>query len=639
MSLYKQIAGMMTLFIVIVMGSVLWVNFSSSKEFIQKQLFNNSIDTANSLGLTIQNSGTIEDTATIDAMISAVFDNGFYDKILLVDTDNNPIVSKSLDEAKTKAPRWFVELVDISFLPAKAEIMNGWSMYGKLYVRSDKTHAYDKMWESFLSLLKLFSLITAVLLVTLYLFLRFLLRPLAQLNKQARAVDNNEFMIVESTPSTTEFKNVVNSMNKVVRKLETIFNKEAQTLRKYHELLYKDPDTKLGNRNYFNMQLKSFIRSRGELSIGTVWMMEFDHYDLLKKNVGFQKVSTLVESLVETVEQIFKDYDDRLLCRINSGTFMLILPGSDLEALEDSAEKLYTDFQKKALEIGVGKENGMHFAVALTPYSHNSTIRDILTKSDFALAHAHNQTQIKIYANQEESRRKPLTKEEWVQTLENTFEHDTLQLQPNPVTELDGSVHMQEFTPVVIGLEGEEHIPGEYRPVIKSLGWIKRFQQYLIRKLLDRSDAGSSIVALNAELLEDRGFIKWIKETLPRHPDKRLYFEFSAQAASLNAVHIKDFNNLLLDTVHGIGLDGFSLESSDLEYLKQIQPSYIKIERDYLLGEQEGSELTVNTLRNITSSIGTRIIVKNICDGGDLERLKEFGITLYQSGTNEQCRI
>jgi len=81
MSLFKQLSIMLTLFLGIILASVMILNFKTATEFVQNQLYTDAKNTSHSLGLSLSKVADPEDTSTMDTMINAIFDSGYYEFI------------------------------------------------------------------------------------------------------------------------------------------------------------------------------------------------------------------------------------------------------------------------------------------------------------------------------------------------------------------------------------------------------------------------------------------------------------------------------------------------------------------------------------------------------------------------------
>ncbi|MEH1010331.1 hypothetical protein QM027_05065 [Campylobacter concisus] len=64
-----------------------------------------------------------------------------------------------------------------------------------------------------------------------------------------------KFIIQKRIPFTTDLKKMVLAMNSMVSKVQDIFEREAATLSKYQELLYKDSMSGTYNRRFFQTEI------------------------------------------------------------------------------------------------------------------------------------------------------------------------------------------------------------------------------------------------------------------------------------------------------------------------------------------------------------------------------------------------
>ena len=235
MTLFKQIASIFSIFIILIIGSVMYLNFNSANQFIQNQLYTTAEDTATSLGLSLsmnipQND---EDISTMETMVNAIFDRGYYESITLIDMEGNTLIeNKNIFKVKN-VPDWFLNNVKLKVSTAQTQISSGWIPYGTLSVKLHTGHAYIQLWNIFIEILTTFAFLVSLVLLILYFVLTFILKSLKGVEKQAMAITNNDFIIQEDEPFTTEFKNVVKGMNKMVVKVKAIFEHEELMVQKY----------------------------------------------------------------------------------------------------------------------------------------------------------------------------------------------------------------------------------------------------------------------------------------------------------------------------------------------------------------------------------------------------------------------
>ena len=233
MTLFKQIAAMISIFLLIILMTVLTLNFQSANKGVQDSLYEDAKNTASSLSLSLGSANG--DISMMSTMINANFDSGTYKKISLIDVENVVLYERKIETDIVDVPKWFTDTIKITAPVAFANVSNGWQQVGVLNVQSDVAFAYKQLYTILIDLLVSFSIIAFVAFIVLYLILHAILQPLAEVQKQAEAVIGNKFIIQEKVPYTKEFKDVVLGMNNMVSKVKIMFEKGNEELRRQKE--------------------------------------------------------------------------------------------------------------------------------------------------------------------------------------------------------------------------------------------------------------------------------------------------------------------------------------------------------------------------------------------------------------------
>src|SRR5690554_7907850 len=90
--------------------------------------------------------------------------------------------------------------------------MDGWQRLGDIQVTSYTGTAYQDLWTVFLSEIKWYGLILLLGLVFLQWLLRWLLKPLQEVERQALAISNRQLIVQKHIPRTRELKHMVLAM-------------------------------------------------------------------------------------------------------------------------------------------------------------------------------------------------------------------------------------------------------------------------------------------------------------------------------------------------------------------------------------------------------------------------------------------
>ena len=126
MTLFKQlILFTLMLFLILFTGTLL-LSFNNTRSFLLNQLESHAQDTATSLGLAISQRAVEEDRASLESMINAVFDRGYYQTIRYVNVEGKVVVERQLAVTFEDVPSWFIALAPLDPPEASANVMAGW---------------------------------------------------------------------------------------------------------------------------------------------------------------------------------------------------------------------------------------------------------------------------------------------------------------------------------------------------------------------------------------------------------------------------------------------------------------------------------------------------------------------------------
>ena len=147
MTLNKQIMLVMSILVLLLLATAMFVNYKNAKAFIQDQLISNAENTASSLGVSIAQ--VKADKAMSETFINAVFDSGYYESIVLSDIDGNVVHESSVPVKVQGIPSWFIDNVRLESSEIVVPISSDWRMIGDLKISGHRGHAYEQIWQAF----------------------------------------------------------------------------------------------------------------------------------------------------------------------------------------------------------------------------------------------------------------------------------------------------------------------------------------------------------------------------------------------------------------------------------------------------------------------------------------------------------
>ena len=169
---------------------------NNTQTFLDKQLTKNAKDTATSLGLSLSLAMVDKemDVPIASRIVDAVWDSGYYQKIIVVGQNNEVLLERKLNVKFYSVPEWFIEHFKLPVKESSAQIQSGWLQFGTVIVQSNPGFAYEQIWKTFIQSLKWLLLTAVVALILGGGLLFIILKPLRSVTKQAAAICNQQFV-------------------------------------------------------------------------------------------------------------------------------------------------------------------------------------------------------------------------------------------------------------------------------------------------------------------------------------------------------------------------------------------------------------------------------------------------------------
>lgn len=641
MTLFKQILIIISIFVTLLLASIMIRNFNSSNEFIQEQLYSSANDTATSLGLSISSAN---ESASIEVMINAIFDSGYYESINYTDTNGTIVYERHQDITVKDIPAWFVQYVNLKSAEASSAMTKNWMPYGEVHVRSNNGHAYYQLWQTLIGIFQTFIFLTFIALGSIFVLLKIVLRPLKTVRKQAEFVMENHFFIADKIPYTTEFRDVVLGMNTLVGKIKELFENEAKIARLNHELLYKDTLTGLKNREFFNLKLKNYLEADERFSYGFLMLINFDKLKEVANTFGHEASNNLLQSISSVILETTSENPYHIGCRIRDNEFAIILPSLTEEEALNYAQKICLLFKNHSDTIFL-KASDCHLNIALTPYYPHENIKELLSRSDHTLmvSLSKQNSNIEIYHNEDKKYHLIMGHNEWAKEIKAAINEHRFIYALQPVLNSNTQILHHEL---LLRLNRHDKIVNAnyFMPVILHFRWMEKIDKYVISNLASCKEKGPVSINISLSFIQKNTNLKWLKEQLrilSAQGRNHICFEISNNSVMQDTGSCIEFANMLRTFGLHLGIDHFMIKSENLNYLQDIRPKYLKLNAHYLISFLKGSskELPNRSLLNIANMLNIKVIAIGVDSEEIKEHLQNLGIRYFQGSHIAKTQI
>ncbi|MDD5523501.1 MAG: EAL domain-containing protein [Kiritimatiellae bacterium] len=639
MTLYRQLVIFTVLLFLILFTGTWFAKLESTRSFLTNQLESHAQDTASSLGLAV--SQYPDDMVSVETIINAIFDRGYYETIRFIDPNGKILLERNLKVVIEGVPSWFIKLVPLKVPEANAYVTAGWRQAGTIYVKSHAGYAYNSLWQDIKHTTLLFALCGIFILIAGGFGLRMLLRPLVLVEQQADALCRKEYEIQTKIPRTRELRRIVFVMNRMTEKVKEMFSEQVIQAEGLRQRAYNDSLTGIGNRRYFESQVTACLDNKDSDMKGILLLIRINGLEILNKQRGFLVADELLKRVAALMQEIAAKLAGSVLARLSGSDFVLFLPDyPPSEAARLSGEVANTLSSLAAADI-TATENVSN--VGTCAYDRSVTLGQLLAEADLALAAA-TQTGANAWhvrTVMESAGKAPFGQQQWKEALEKVLKDRRIVLYSQPVVKAaDRNIilHQEIFSRII--LEGSEIINASvFIPIAERLKLISALDRLIIEEVmkLDRKELGADDIAVNLSpsSLQDESFVQWIQNTLVNLPENapKIIFEFGEFGAVQNENILKSFTAVIRACGHKLGLDHYGQSCGNLKYLQSLRPDYVKIDRAYtgeLKDEDSDSRFFISSICSVAHSIDVIVIAEGVETEKQWQLLRELNIDAIQ---------
>lgn len=647
MTVNRQIAFIISLVMVILMLGALVESVRNTQNFLQEQLLSHAQDTATSLGLSLTPVLSQGDLASAETMINAIFDRGYYRQIEVSDTDGNIIISRTLSDQIDDVPEWFVQYVLLPTPVAEAMIMDGWSQNGNLTVQSSPGYAYIQLWRTMVAKLIWFGCVGLSSLLLVLLALRLILSPLRQIEKQAQAICERQFPILDKIPRTRELRSVVLAMNRLSSNVEGYLAQQAEVSEQFRAQANQDPVTELWNKRYFMASLAKILEQDNEHLSVTIFLLRLDSFKEFNDQYGYAAGDDLLKLYAVLLRKMCDDLTIKpVLSRLSGADFALLFVDISRSEIKVLAEQLVD------LSITTGTRRRRDFEYTLNIGIHHvdlpstkPTVNSLLVNADTTLKIAMNRGRNQWAINDGTLENKTLRSEGmWREVLQGIINNKAVVPYFQPVRSNDPSNAVLQFevfarfvdTSVGDGNGDRFHPPGVIFATAERFDLTQDLDKVIVDLILQRVKEmpdGTAIIAINLTpaSIKSHEFIDWLGDrlaTLPQKMCNRLAFELSDSGTMRNKTGLELLRKLLASYGSLLGLDQFGSGTGTFGYLQSLLPDYIKIDRHFILGvdKEDNNRFFIQSMTKIAHTLDIQVIAHGIESSVERDLLRKLGV-------------
>ena len=414
--------------------------------------------------------------------------------------------------------------------------------------------------------------------------------------------------------------------------------------KKIQKLMYKDTGMDIWNLNYLIYRgTMKLLPERKEHQYAAAYLnvSQFRHYNII---YGWNSGQKLLESVADVLSHKMDEHKE-VYARNQGDRFALLMAFESEEALLERAEQLVRDIEKRIYD---DTENRMaiHMGVYFVPPESND-LRVAVSYANQAIDSLRdsNISAVKVYDASLEKAIKDRHEQERLL--------DSVDVNKDFVTYYQAKVDIR--TEKIIGAEalirfldpsdsGKVKSPAFFVPYFEQTGRVTELDFFVLesvcKMLRRRLNEGKEVVTISCNFSRKHfmkpGFPERFEAVLEKYQIDKKYIEVEVTETVVVeelqlATVIQTLNSLKEKGVR-ISIDDFGSGYSSLGVFEQIPASVIKLDRSFLLNQEDRSR-QVKIMRGIVN-LGKELQAQIVCEGvetdNDVELMREIGAYVAQ---------
>ncbi|MFT5880888.1 MAG: diguanylate cyclase (GGDEF)-like protein [Moritella sp.] len=629
MTLFKQIYSLLFGLFLLVMSSLVYFQFTETRDFMTNQMESELDNTSTSLSLMLKPHLQTGDMAAAETLVNVIFEGGFYRKVSLTWLADQQLQSWENPVVVEGVPQWFIDLDLFEAQSKETLITSGWLQLAKLKIEAHPGIGYRELWRVMNNTLMIISILFLLSVLILHICLKSLLRPLDEIAIHASEIAQRVFNPDMPLPVTTELKVVVQAINSMSGQLKQVFNtldSEVDCLRKDNLI---DHASNLPNRQYLAGQMNSWLMEPG---YGGLLLVKMDWLEDIHSKYGYQVRDETIRVLALRMQAQLPTIAEGVIARISNTEFAFLITKGEHQQITAYLQSLIRLINQEMSKAGCVPNS--NYAIGVTERAGDMTPSELLAQADNALQQAVADNKASSWFNSQSQQE--FNREQWRNRLTDAISHNQFVFQWQPILQTDTAEVLQRELYCRLKIDDQLVRAGQFMPYVELLSLGSQLDRCLLETLVDQGilAINNEPVAVNLthDSLVDPLFHSWLAEFLQRTPfAERIYFEIPESGANNNLADCIHLCELIRAGGAHFGIDQCGRQMGSLSYLQQLKPHYVKLDQSlaFYSNNQQNNELC-RALVNIAKGLNIKVIITAIENQQQLDQVKSLRTDGYQ---------
>ena len=612
MSLLRRLWVSVVVAMTVVLVGAFAVSLFTARSYFEQQLTAQASDGAVSLALSMSQQS--KDVATMELLVTALFDGGHYRQIRFTDPSGRVLVERIQDDTAEGVPGWLVALVPMEARPGQALVSDGWRQVGKVSVVAARSYAYRSLWRGALQLGSVMLAIGLFWAMAVSMLLRWVRRPLDEMAEQAEAIGAGQFRVIEE-PRVIELQSMARALNRMSERIRALFSEQAGRIARLRDEGSHDGGTGLLNRAAFNGELRRVLSDPDVAPGGCLAVLRIADLVVLNQKLGRARTDEWLAAVAEALQDGLEAGDDVALGRLGGAEFGVLVPGMSLADGRAMLERLCSAVT--ALDLEVDAAHRLHLDAAAVAYRRDDTPGELMARVDSALMRAEAEGGIVA-----EPGGSPLPipvpgAEGWREMLEGALARHEFTLTSYPVLTSEGGLVHREYM-LRLPTAGAVLTAGQFMPAAVRVGLAAACDLEALRLGIARLGESSEPIAINVapRSLIETDFLDGLDILLATAGTgaSRIAVEVSERGLDASLAGLEALAEVLARHGAHLGIEHFGRQLAALPRLYALRLAYLKLDGSFVasLHENLGHQRLVKAIVDVAHGLEVAVYAEQV---------------------------
>ncbi|GAC18611.1 bifunctional diguanylate cyclase/phosphodiesterase [Paraglaciecola arctica] len=629
MTLFRQINSLLFGLFLLVMISLVYFQFTQSRDFMSQQMQSDLNNTMTSLGLMLQPHIETGDMVSAETLINVIFEGGFYRKVTLTwladgkeQVWENPVVIEGV-------PQWLIDLEVFGVQKKQSVITSGWMQLATLEIEAHPGLGYQQLWRIMNDTIMILSLLFIISIFVLRYRLNRILKPLHNIALQAKEMGQRKFGQDIALPETTELKDVVIAINSMSGQLKQVFVTLDQEVSELKEDKLIDQVSQLPNRQYLSAQINNWLNEPG---FGGLILAKFDWLEDIHSKYGYQGRDQIIKVLSARMVAELPGIAEGVIARIANTEFAFLLTKAEHHQIQSYLQTLIRIINQEISKAGCNANT--KFSLGVSQRIDNMQPSDLLSQSDNALQQALKEGKVSHWIDAQQPQK--YNREQWRTKLENAINNNHFMFQWQTVSAMRSEEIIQRELYCRLSIDDKVVSAAEFMPFIELLSLGGQLDRCLLETIEQQNIIAltKQPVAINLthDSLQEPEFAQWLTKFLQQSKhSQQMLFEMPESALISSFEQCQKLTEIIRSAGAKIGVDQCGRQMGSLDYLQKLQPHYIKLDQSFAFYEKlnQGNEMC-RALINVANGLNIDVIITGIENAEQLQHFTSLRADGYQ---------